>query len=250
MQGEAAGCSTCKSAELSCQCCCIAHGYRRIKRLQQTVLSISAWRSRPVEMQTDSYLFLGVALLGCSAVFLCVWWKRVSSWVWSLAWSSWIGPIWNSKWTSEAAPSGNHSHGLGLSKQWELRVLSSRRTFQSCSRAVFALTPDSWTCPLNFSPTSVIVLLVPGAELSLSSSIISDYSSFFMLFLWHLLRLWHVLLKFWVSFLPRRNHTIPSAGLADYHSELAVWGSVRLLLLLRFLTLLLCVTEEFLLLRL
>lgn len=87
------------------------------------------------------------------------------SWVLSLAWSSWIGPTWNSKWTSEAAPSGNHSHGLGLSKQWELRVCSCRRTFRSCSRTVFAHTPDSRTCPLNYSSVSVIVLLVlPGAR--------------------------------------------------------------------------------------
>lgn len=196
-------------------------------------------------------LFLGIALWWCLAVFLCM--MKVSfAWMLSLAWSSWIGPIWNSKWTSEDIPSASCSHCLGLSKQQGLAALSAQKAFQSCSRAVFAHSPDSQTCPLNFLSTSgTVLLLLPGVTTQLSTNSVPDSSSFFnAVSLAALVETVACFTQILVFFLPRRNHTIPSAGLANYCSDLTVWGSVRLLLLLKFLTLFWCVGEESRLLRL
>ena len=47
-------------------------GLPHTNTLQQTVPGTSAWGSYSAEMLTDHYLFLGIVLLGCLAVFLCV----------------------------------------------------------------------------------------------------------------------------------------------------------------------------------
>lgn len=144
--------------------------------------------------------------------FTCVWSKWAFSQLLTLVLSPWTG----GKWTLEAAVLGNHSHGLVLSKQFveQLRLLSSWRTFWSCPGMIFALTPGSGTCPVTSPPCkSQSSQLFLRQELSPSTSSISDSSSFFVLFLWqHLLGLWHVLLKFWFSFLPRE--TTPFSQLA------------------------------------
>lgn len=141
----------------------------------------------------------------------------------NLDWGSWTGPIWNSKWTSESVPIGKHRHGLGLSKQWEVRAPSAWRIVWLYSRIVSPHTPDLQICPSHFSSMAVIGLLILPGAVSEPKHSQNFRFQLFAFFLWqHLLRLWHVLLKFWFSFLPRRNHTVPSAGLADYHSQLAL----------------------------
>lgn len=224
-------------------------GLPHMNTVQQTALSTSAWWSCHVDTLTRHSLSPAIALLGCLAQFLCVWWKWFFSGVLSLAWSFWVAPIWNSEWTSEAAPSGNHSCGLGLSKQWELGVICCRGTFWSCSRTVSVLTPDSQICPLNFSSMSVIVLLVlPGARTQPKHQPHSRFQLF--LFVVSLAALvgtvacfTQILVFFFTKDKPHRSLSWPG--------RLPQWvSSLRLLLLLNFLTLLLCSREELLLLRL
>lgn len=131
----------------------------------------------PVNMWTDCYLswvarvFRGRCV--CGGVCVCGKWLLL---VLSLARSSWIGPISNSKWTSESAHSASCRPGLGLFQQ-ELAVLSPQPALQSAlqsrSSTAFALRPDSQTRPLSFS------VAVPQPE---HRHIMSNSSSFFMCF--------------------------------------------------------------------
>lgn len=132
----------------------------------------------------------------------------------SVTWSSWMD---QSETLSEL-----QKLLLRKPQPWFLRTVGTQRSrlsggFWVMFKDGICPYPGSRTCLLNFPSTSVMVLLVlPEARTQPKHLHRFRFHLPLHVVLWqHLLRLWRVTLQFWVSFLPRRNHTSPPASLAE-----------------------------------